>query len=217
MIAMILGCHPNALGGPVAEPEGELIVQIKQQVGMDTCPGTGCLGEPEQEPEQEDVTTIPALTEVRLVVKPIKGITPKMNYTDSVKYCLQMGGEPFIPKTSEDFEMMANFQNESLGEDEYQWVPLHDLETEGQLQWWNGEDAMTEGNELNWARDEFMFANFDHYDCVVHSSYGGGMYLCNKNFYPMVCEMKMNVSDSQKMLLEKIVSLGRVESIEFDN
>merc|ERR1712179_789298 len=95
MIAMILAFQTNALGGPVPDPDGDIVIQVEQKVISQECPEQGCLGEPEpepateleQEPESALAATTPALTQVRLLVKPNKGKTPLMNYTDSVQYC----------------------------------------------------------------------------------------------------------------------------------
>jgi len=244
MIAMILGFHPNALGGPVPDPEGDIVVQVQQQVGsQEQCLGQGCLGEkepePETEPEQEPepavaATTTPALTQVRLLVKPIKGKTPLMNYTESVQYCKDMpGGEPFIPKTSEDRQMYMNDSFSLLGVEDFMWLPLNDLSTEGQLQWSNGDDAMTDAQEIPWLEDIFMNtqeAPGENIDCVIIVGPAGGLVTMNncagpdtngdgesEKIYPMICEIKMNVSDEEQMLLEKISSLGSIEIIEDTN
>jgi len=242
MIAMILTFHPNALGDPVPDPEGDIVVQVKQQVVSQECLGQGCLGEkepepetePEQEPEPAVATTTPALTQVRLLVKPIKGQTPLMNYTESVQYCKDMpGGEPFIPKTSEDRQMYMNDSFSLLGVEDFMWLPLNDLSTEGQLQWSNGDDAMTNAQEFPWMEEMFMNtqeAPGEKMDCVIIVGPAGGLVMMGKcagvdkngggeyeKIYPMICEIKMNVSDEEQMLLEKISSLGSIEIIEDTN
>jgi len=246
MIAMILAFHTNTLGSPVPDPEGDIVVQVKQQAQMPSqrCgPEQGCLGvpaDPEPETEPELAATTPPLNEVRVLVKPIPGKTPKMNYHKAVQHCTDMpGGEPFMPKTPEDIEIIMNFAD-SLGEDGL-WMPVNDLSTEGQLQWWNGDDAMTDGQAFPWLLNGFMGIPGEgelatgkmaeemarEYDCVVVDTVEGvrSMWMtdCLSNApatvdemwvpYPMICEMKMNISDEQQMFLEKMISLGRVETI----
>jgi len=241
MIAMILAFQTNALGGPVPEPDGDLVIQVEQKVISQECPEQGCLGEPErepetapeqepeQEPEQALAATTPALTQVRLLVKPIKGKTPLMNYTDSVQYCRDMpGGEPFIPKAPEDIEMILNVSL-SLGEEEVMWLPLDDLSTEGELRWSNGDDAMTDSvvdsHDFPWFMGQFILSKLhddEKTDCATTQIINGGLAAAMDNCtvnenVPMICEMKMNISDSEQMLLEKIISLGSIEIIEDPN
>jgi len=134
-----------------------------------------------------------------------------MNYTESLQYCKDMGGEPFIPKTSEEFEMVQDFCKDFKRNT---WLPVHDSTTEGQLQWWNGEDAMADAKELDWYDDDFMNYNDqgDHDCLVIPMSFMGD---CADKLNPMVCEKKMDITDEKKNFLDEIISLGGVGTGQF--
>jgi len=231
MIAMILGFPGGSLGSPVPEPDGGIIIQVQQKVVSAECPGSGCKEtEPEpvteSAPETETTTsetttsetttpeiTTPALTQVRLLIYPISGETPTMNNMDSVKYCSDMDGEPFVPKTSEDFEMMQKYQNTL---DNYLWMPAHDSSTEGQLQWTNGNDAMGDAEDWPWYEDKFMKYNHDENDCVVDPT-EPMMVPCDREYYPMLCEKTMDITEEQQVFMDTNGYLGSPGTIEFPN
>jgi len=217
LLLMINAVHGNPL---------DMVLQVMQQVGSNACPGNWCL-EPEAEAEATTAalttdtaalttaalttaalttaaltTAAPALIQVRELVMPVN-LTSYMTYAASLKNCEDMGGEPFIPKTPEDFEVINNFARDYLNET--MWIPVNDLATEGQLQWSNGEDAMTDAQELNWAYDEFMVYNDDgpDYDCAYWGSYYDGnadydgfvMLPCHSHALPMICQIMKNITD----------------------
>jgi len=213
---MINAVHGNPL---------DMVLQVMQQVGSNACPGNWCL-EPEAEAEATTAalttdtaalttaalttaalttaaltTAAPALIQVRELVMPVN-LTSYMTYAASLKNCEDMGGEPFIPKTPEDFEVINNFTRDYLQPSyDYMWIPVNDLSTEGQLQWSNGEDAMTDAQELNWYSDELMHYNFEDYDCAYFGSGIGGiqgimMSDCSSiGTLPMICQIMKNITD----------------------
>jgi len=220
LLLMINAVHGNPL---------DMVLQVMQQVGSNACPGNWCL-EPEAEAEAttaalttdtaalttaalttaalttaalttEALTTAaPALIQVRELVVPVN-LTSYMTYAASLKNCEDMGGEPFIPKTPEDFEVINNFTRDYLQPSyDYMWIPVNDLSTEGQLQWSNGEDAMTDAQELNWADNEFMFYNDEDedYDCATFNPYMVGIYMtpCSRFTLPMICQIMKNITDA---------------------
>ena len=80
---------------------------------------------------------------------------------------------------------------------------------------------MTDGKDLAWNDDTFMYnrEGAEIEDCVAHHYSGSqdskiAMTSCDyDDFYPMICELKMNVSDAQ-MLMDNIIALGKFGSVE---
>ncbi|CAL4085261.1 unnamed protein product, partial [Meganyctiphanes norvegica] len=108
-----------------------------------------------------------------------------LTWMSSLNKCWKETALPFVPKTHEDFQM---YQMMRKIYDVDVWLPASDVVQEGNLVWFDGQDAM--GSDwLIWQSGTELYDNSVDNDCLVLGKTGLRMYNCSDNqlVYPGMC------------------------------